>query len=66
MNEIRDKYLKFCDRRESSIRYPSDYLHVGVDDMEQRKIESPYFPTVTKELSNLLKLNNHLTGMLKF
>ena len=62
MLEIRSKYLQFATRRELSIRYSSDVLHLGMDDMDQRKLQSPYFCQNTKELSNVLKLNNHLTG----
>ena len=64
MCEIRRKYLKFTIRRELSIRYPDDYLHIGLDDMDQAKLQSPYFCQKTKELSNLLKLKNHLTGVI--
>jgi hypothetical protein len=62
MLEIRRKYLKFTNRRELPLRYPEDYLHIGLDDMDQAKLQSPYFCQKTKELSNLLKLKNHLTG----
>ena len=62
MMEIRQKYIKFSGRRELGIRYSSDYLHLGIDDMDQSKLQSPYFCQNTKDLSNLLKLSNHLTG----
>ena len=62
MLEIRKKYLQFATRRELAIRYSADYLHLGIDDMDQSKLQSPYFCQNTKDLSNLLKLNNHLTG----
>ena len=62
MIEIRKKYVQFATRRELSIRYSDEYLHIGIDDMDQRKLQSPYFCQNTKELSNILKLNNHLTG----
>ena len=64
MCEIRRKYLKFTIRRELPLRYPEDYLHIGLDDMDQAKLQSPYFCQKTKELSNLLKLKNHLTGVI--
>ena len=32
--------------------------------MDQAKLQSPYFCQKTKELSNLLKLKNHLTGVI--
>ena len=64
MCEIRRKYLKFTIRRELPLRYPADYIHIGLDDMDQAKLQSPYFCQKTKELSNLLKLKNHLTGVI--
>ena len=62
MLSIRRKYLQFTYRRELPLRYPDDYLHIGLDDMDQAKLQSPYYCQKTKELSNLLKLKNHLTG----
>ena len=62
MLEIRQKYIKFATRRELAIRYSEDYLHLGIDDMDQSKLQSPYYCQNTKDLSNLLRLNNHLTG----
>ena len=46
-------------------KYGKNYFLVillGIDDMDQSKIQSPYYCQKTKELSNLLKLKNHLTG----
>ena len=31
MLEIRRKYLRFTNRRDLPLRYPSDYLHIGID-----------------------------------
>ena len=64
MLEIRRKYLKFSSRIKLAIRYPEDYLHLIIDDMDQAKLQSPHYCQNTKELSNLLKLKNHLTGVL--
>ena len=64
MVEMRRKYLKFSSRIELAVRYPEDYLHLIIDDMDQAKIQSPYYCQNTKDLSNLLKLKNHLTGVL--
>ena len=64
MCEVRRKYLKFTYRRELPIRYPNDYCHIGIDDMDQVKLQSPHIVRNTKELSNLLKLKNHLTGVI--
>lgn len=36
----------------------------GIDDVDQTKIYSPFSPTITKDTSGLLKLNNHLTGVI--
>ena len=59
---IRRKYLLYCYRRELALRYPSDYLHLSLDDMDQKKLHSPFTKVNTKETSNMLRLNNHLTG----
>ena len=64
MQEIRQKYLECCDRKELALRFPEDYLHLSFDDIDQSKIKSPYNLQNTKECSGLLKLNNHCTGML--
>ena len=36
----------------------------GIDDVDQSKIYSPFSPTITKDTSDLLRLNNHLTGVI--
>ena len=59
---IRRKYLLYCYRCELPVRYPDDYLSLAIDDMDQQKIWSPYTRTNTKDISGLLRLNNHLTG----
>ena len=59
---IRRKYLLYCYRRELPIRYPCDYLHISMDDMDQKKLHSPFTRVTTKETSNMLRLSNHLTG----
>ena len=64
MIEIRRKYLNFTYRRELAGRYPNDVLHIGIDDVDQAKIWSPYQRVNTKETTGLLRLNNHLTGVI--
>ena len=64
MLEIRRKYLNFTYRRELAVRYPNDVLHIGIDDVDQAKIWSPYQRVNTKEATGLLRLNNHLTGVI--
>ena len=59
---IRRKYLLYCYRRDLPIRYPQDYLHLSLDDMDQKKLHSPFTRVTTKETSNMLRLSNHLTG----
>ena len=39
-----------------------NFLLTGIDDVDQSKIYSPFSPTITKDTSGLLRLNNHLTG----
>ena len=62
--EIRRKYLNFTYRRDLPLRLPDEYLHIGLDDMDQEKIKSPKLLRNTKESSGMLKLNNHLTGVI--
>ena len=59
---IRRKYLLYCYRRDLPIRYPQDYLHLSLDDMDQKKLHSPFTRVTTKDTSNMLRLSNHLTG----
>ena len=58
---IRRKYLLYCYRRDLPIRYPQDYLHLSLDDMDQKKLHSPFTRVTTKETSNMLRLSNHLS-----
>ena len=64
MVEIRKKYVNYTNRRDLAIRFPGDYLHIALDDMDQSKLMSPYFCQRTKELSTLVKMKNHLTGII--
>ena len=41
-----------------------NYFSSGIDDVDQSKIYSPFSPTITKDTSGLLRLNNHLTGVI--
>ena len=61
--EIRKKYLKCCERKELSIRFPDDYLYLTFDDIDQSKIKSPFPLKYTKDIVGLLRLNNHCTGL---
>ena len=36
----------------------------GIDDVDKAKISSPFSPTITKDTSGLLRMNNHLTGVI--
>ena len=64
MVNVRRKYLGFRNRMELAVRYPGDYLHVNIDDIDQKKIESPYSRQNTKEFQGMLRLNNHVTGVI--
>ena len=64
MINIRRKYLNFTYRRELASRYPSDYLHIGMDDIGQDSVLSPYQRVNTKSGTGLLRLNNHMTGVI--
>ena len=59
---IRRKYLLYCYRSELTVRYPQDYLSLAIDDMDQKKIWSPFTRINTKDTSGILRLNNHLIG----
>ena len=62
--EMREKFLQFCDRREQAVRYPDDFLHLNLDDIEQSKMKTPYAVQKTKECSGMLRLDNHCTGVI--
>ena len=64
MLDIRKKCMQGCERKELSIRFPEDYLHLSFDDIDQSKIKSPYNLQNTKECSGMLRLNNHCTGVI--
>ena len=64
MLEIRQKYLLCCENKELSKRFPEDYLYLSFDDIDQSKIKSPYNLQNTKDISGMLRLNNHCTGMI--
>ena len=64
MQEIKQKYLQFCDRRELAVRFPEDYLHLSLDDIDQTKIKTPSAIQNTKNCSGMLKLDNHCTGVI--
>ena len=64
MLDVRRKYLNFTYRRELSVRYPHDYLHIGIDDIGQDNVLSPHPRVNTKSLTGLLRLNNHVTGVI--
>ena len=61
---IREKYLQFCERRELAVRFPDDYLSLGMDDIDQSKIKTPYTAKKTKDCAGMLKLDNHCTGVI--
>ena len=64
MTEIRQKYVQFCERRELAVRFPEDYIHLGLDDIDQTKMKTPYALQNTKTSSGMLKLDNHCTGVI--
>ena len=64
MNEMKEKYVQFCERRELAVLFPLDYLHINLDDIDQVKMKSPHAVQNTKETSGMLKLDNHCTGII--
>ena len=64
MLDIRRRFLKFTYRRELTVRYPASYLHINLDDMDQAKLLSPFTLRNTKQTSGMLRLNNHMTGVM--
>ena len=66
MLEVKKKYLKVCERKELSIRFPDDFLYLTFDDIDQSKIKSPFQLKNTKECVGLLRLNNHCTGVIAY
>ena len=64
MSDIRKKYMNFTYRMELSISQPTDYLHINIDDCDQSKFDCPQLLKNTKATSGMLKLSNHLTGVI--
>ena len=64
MLEIQEKFVQFCDRKELSVRFPEDYLHINLDDIDQSKMKTPYAVQKTKDCVGMLKLDNHCTGVI--
>ena len=64
MLEMKEKFLQFCDRREQAVRFPEDFLHLNLDDIDQSKMKTPYALQKTKDCSGMLKLDNHCTGVI--
>ena len=64
MLEIKQKYIQFCERKELSVQFPEDYIHINMDDIDQEKMRSPHNLQRTKDSSGMLKLENHCTGVI--
>ena len=64
MLEMKEKFLQFCDRREQAVRFPEDFLHLNLDDIDQTKMKTPYALQKTKDCSGMLRLDNHCCGVI--
>ena len=51
-------------KEEKKLLFPDNFIHVGLDDIDQWKMKTPCTIQNTKEWSGMLKLNNHCPGVI--